>query len=89
MPITVDLEKIPLMRAAIERVRAKAEREISIDLTLRALRARFPGQVPADLPDRLDGLATDDLKDLLNRSMIAAAIDDVLVEVDRCTEISP
>lgn len=78
MPISVDLEKIPLFREELDRVRAKARRDVTIDATFRVMRSRCKDDIPDDLLARLEALSEDDLDAAFTRSITATSIDDVL-----------
>lgn len=81
MPISVDLEKIPLFREALDRVRAKARRDVTIDATVRMMRSRCRHDIPEDLMARLEALSEVDLDAAFTRSIKATSIDDVFPPV--------
>lgn len=80
MGIPVNLEESTLLRGAFDRVRNEARAETSIDDIIEVLQARFPGELPADLKDRLANLDQDDLKAVLRQSAIASSVEEALAE---------
>src|SRR6266542_1114732 len=74
MPITIELEKNPLLRGTVEHVR----KDCTIDNIGLVLRSRFGVLLPTDLRDRLLELPQDELDDMLGRSAISATAEDAL-----------
>jgi hypothetical protein len=85
MGIPVNLEDSTLIRPTIDRVR----RETSIDLILRALRSKFAGQVPAELPEQLEKLTLEELQEAFDRSTTATSVDDVLTSITAHSSSNP
>ena len=74
MPITIELEKNPLLRGTVEHVR----KDCAIDNIGLVLRSRFGVLLPNDLRDRLLELSQDELDEMLGRSAISATPEDAL-----------
>ena len=75
MPISVDLEKNPLLRGMVEHVR----RDCTIDNISMVLRARFGKALPSESADRLRDCPQDDLDELLRRSAAAPTLEEALM----------
>jgi hypothetical protein len=85
MGISVDLEDSTLVRPAIDRAR----RETTVELIVRSLRTKFADQVPTDLQQQLEKLATEELQEAFDRSTTATSVDDVLAVVATRSSAGP
>ena len=75
MPISVDLEKNPLLRGMVEHVR----RDCTVDDIAMVLRARFAKTLPSEAADRLRNCPQEDLDDLLRRGAAAPTIEEAMM----------
>jgi hypothetical protein len=77
---SINLEESTLVRATIDRVRQETAKKTSVDSILRIMRARFQGELPADLRERLEKHTQDELNGILERSATAAFAEEVLTK---------
>jgi hypothetical protein len=78
MGIPVNLEESTLLRGAFDRVRHEVRTETSVDDIIEVLQARFPGELPDDVKDRLADLDQNDLKAVLRQSAVASSVEEAL-----------
>ncbi|MET4476680.1 hypothetical protein [Bradyrhizobium sp. F1.13.3] len=75
MPISVDLDKNPLLRSMVEHVR----RDCTVDNIGLVLRARFGKPLPSETADRLRDCPQEELDELISRSAVAPTLDEALM----------
>jgi hypothetical protein len=80
MPITIDLEKNPLLREMIEQVR----RECTIQNIVLVLQARFGNELPSGLNDELRELWQHELDEMLGRCATATTLEEALLVRLKC-----
>ena len=77
---SINLEESTLVRATIDRVRQETAKKASVDSILRIMRARFQGELPADLRECLERHTQDELNVILERSATAASAEEILTK---------